>query len=84
MRDGFQGAAESGPYDVIHVGAAAPTLPDTLVEQLGPGGKMVIPVGPDGGNQQILAVQKGADGQVTTTPLVRTITDTTICSTPTT
>ena len=38
-------------------------LPDALVEQLGPGGKMVIPVGPEGGNQQILAVQKSADGK---------------------
>ena len=60
-----------GPYDVIHVGAAAPVLPPALVEQLAPGGKMVIPVGPDGGNQQIMAVTRSADGRdVVTEPLL--------------
>jgi protein-L-isoaspartate O-methyltransferase len=42
VRDGFQGTPEHAPFDVIHVGAAAPTLPLALVEQLAPGGKMVI------------------------------------------
>lgn len=32
--DGRQGYAELGPYDAIHVGAAAPTLPQALVDQL--------------------------------------------------
>jgi protein-L-isoaspartate(D-aspartate) O-methyltransferase len=70
VRDGFQGLAECGPYDAIHVGAAAPSLPPALVAQLKCGGKLVIPVGPDGGAQEILAVEKGADGRVTETPLL--------------
>jgi len=36
--DGRQGYAQEGPYDVIHVGAAAPKVPPALVEQLSVGG----------------------------------------------
>lgn len=39
--DGRKGLAEYAPYDVIHVGAAADTLPEDLVKQLAPGGIMV-------------------------------------------
>ena len=46
VRDGSQGWPDYAPYDVILVSAAAPSLPKSLVEQLGEGGKMVIPVGP--------------------------------------
>ena len=48
----------------------APQLPKALVEQLAPGGKMVIPVGPDGGSQEILAVSKAADGRVSQSSLM--------------
>lgn len=44
--DGRLGVEESAPYDVVHVGAAAPILPEKLLEQLNEGGRMIIPVGP--------------------------------------
>jgi len=63
--DGRLGWAATGPYDCIHVGAAAPTLPPALVEQLKPGGRMVIPVGPEGGDQSLDMVEKDLGGAVT-------------------
>ncbi|KAA1474486.1 protein-L-isoaspartate O-methyltransferase [Dentipellis sp. KUC8613] len=61
--DGRQGYPEGGPYDAIHVGAAAPTLPRSLVDQLATPGRMFIPVGT--GAQEVLQVDKHADGKVT-------------------
>jgi protein-L-isoaspartate(D-aspartate) O-methyltransferase len=52
-----------GPYDAIHVGAAAPTLPKALVDQLASPGRMFIPVGQF--VQYIQHIDKDADGKVT-------------------
>lgn len=41
--DGFAGWEEGGPYDAIYVGAAAETLPEALIQQLRPGGRMIVP-----------------------------------------
>ncbi|KAG5028145.1 hypothetical protein AAZX31_05G041600 [Glycine max] len=60
--DGRQGWPEFAPYDAIHVGAAAPEIPQPLIDQLKPGGRMVIPVG----NifQDLKVVDKNSDGSI--------------------
>lgn len=54
--DGWKGWAEKGPFDAIHVGAAAETIPEDLVSQLKVGGRMVVPVGPQSSSQMLVQV----------------------------
>ncbi len=60
--DGFTGAPERAPFDRVIVTAAAEEVPDALVEQLGAGGKMVLPLGPRKGPQHIVKLSKTAGG----------------------
>ena len=51
------------PFDKIIVTAAAPVIPEKLIEQLKPGGKMVIPVG-EGKVQQMIRIHKDESGKI--------------------
>ena len=62
--DGRNGCKELGPYQLIHVGAAAEKVPKILVEQLDFGGRMFIPIGLDPDNQWIYVVDKDLNGKI--------------------
>jgi protein-L-isoaspartate(D-aspartate) O-methyltransferase len=64
--DGYQGWPDAAPFDVIVVTAAPDAVPAALVAQLRPGGRLVIPVGPVGGVQDLLIMEKDAAGRTTT------------------
>jgi protein-L-isoaspartate(D-aspartate) O-methyltransferase len=59
VADGSVGYAAFAPYDVIVVAAGAPSLPEQLVEQLKPGGRLIIPIGP--GVQTLTLITRTAD-----------------------
>ncbi|MGM0674607.1 MAG: protein-L-isoaspartate(D-aspartate) O-methyltransferase [Spirochaetota bacterium] len=68
--DGYFGWSEHAPFDAVIVTAAAGHIPSPLVEQLKPGGRMVIPVGPVHAVQNLVLVTKDRNGDVTTEQLM--------------
>jgi len=72
VKDGSEGFLEEAPYDRIMVTAAAEKMPEELLEQLGPDGRMVIPVGPPE-VQELKLVTKDREGfiRIETVELVR-------------
>ena len=63
--DGRKGYKKYGPYKVIHAGAASEQLPQDIIEQLDYNGRMFIPIGPRGGNQNIYLIDKDHNGKIT-------------------
>jgi len=66
LGDGYYGWQEHAPFDAIVVTAAASHVPPPLIEQLKPGGRMVIPVGGRFMTQTLLLLEKTQEGQVIT------------------
>lgn len=64
--DGYKGWPEAAPFDAIVVTAAPDHIPQPLVDQLAPRGRMVVPVGSRYGIQDLLVITKGADGRAVT------------------
>jgi protein-L-isoaspartate(D-aspartate) O-methyltransferase len=70
IADGYFGWPGAEPFDAILVTAAASHVPPPLIQQLAPGGRMVIPVGPPFVVQQLVLVTKDAAGAVRTRQLL--------------
>ena len=62
--DGYQGWPEKAPFDLIIVAAAPDHVPQPLVDQLAPGGRLVIPVGRHWWSQELLVIEKQPDGSI--------------------
>ena len=62
--NGYDGWQEHAPYDGIIVTAAATHIPEALIEQLKPGGRLVIPVGQPYSHQALELVEKTEDGEL--------------------
>jgi protein-L-isoaspartate(D-aspartate) O-methyltransferase len=67
--DGYAGWPEHAPFDAIIVTAGAPGIPPALVDQLKPGGRMAIPIGPVWADQKLILVEKRPDGKIETRSL---------------
>jgi len=63
VADGWKGEPGNAPFDAIHVGAAADTVPRNLADQLRVGGRMIIPVGGPW-HQKLMQIDKNADGSL--------------------
>jgi protein-L-isoaspartate(D-aspartate) O-methyltransferase len=68
--DGFLGWPERAPFDSIIVTAAPADVPPELTRQLKPGGRLVIPLGPESGAQTLYVIEKRLDGGVVRRPVL--------------
>ena len=64
--DGYAGWKEHAPFDIVIVTAAPDHIPQPLIDQLKPGGRMVVPVGPTYATQDLRVLEKDATGRVVT------------------
>jgi protein-L-isoaspartate(D-aspartate) O-methyltransferase len=65
--DGYGGWPEHAPFDIVVVTAAPDRVPEPLLQQLKPGGRLVVPVGPRYGRQELLLLEKDSSGALRTT-----------------
>jgi len=66
LGDGSLGYQQEAPYDKICVTATCPRVPEPLIHQLGPGGKLAAPIGHPNSIQSLVLVEKGRDGATKT------------------
>jgi protein-L-isoaspartate(D-aspartate) O-methyltransferase len=64
--DGYKGWPQKAPFDRIILTAAPPEIPEALVQQLKPGGKLLAPVGRTTLEQEMILLTKASDGRLTT------------------
>ena len=64
--DGYAGWPEHAPFDIVVVTAAPEQIPQPLIEQLQPGGRLIVPVGPRFRVQQLQLIEKDAAGAIRT------------------
>lgn len=65
--DGYDGWPEHAPFDIVVVTAAPEQLPQPLIDQLKPGGRLVVPIGPRFSVQRLQLIEKDAAGAIRTT-----------------
>jgi len=65
--DGYGGWPEHAPFDIVIVTAAPEHIPQPLIDQLKPGGRLIVPVGPRFSVQQLQLLEKDANGAIKTT-----------------
>lgn len=70
LGNGYLGYPDAAPYDRIMVTAAAEDVPPALLEQLKPGGRMIIPVGPEYGGQILYQIDKDDTGKIESSPVL--------------
>jgi protein-L-isoaspartate(D-aspartate) O-methyltransferase len=62
--DGYKGWPQAAPFDAIILTAAPQEIPPALIAQLAPGGRMILPLGPTGGTQELLLLHKDQNGRI--------------------
>jgi protein-L-isoaspartate(D-aspartate) O-methyltransferase len=68
--DGYAGWPEAAPFDAIVVTAGADSIPPPLIEQLAPGGRLVMPVGDPWSDQRLILVEKDSTGRISSENLL--------------